>query len=205
MPESFEKHFAKKPEEPKSPSPEKTREEKALELARQIMTIMRKPPEEKTIEDYQRIIELAKQIEALYEEKERDYEAEVKIIVANLEQALKQGANKNSVAEGLAGVGTPEAMALRKRLIKEGASKDSVARGLAGVGTPEAMALRERLIKEGATKDYYVAQGLAGVNTEEAEEFRKKYFADNPTLIAKSYSTGWPAYDGVICRYGYEK
>jgi hypothetical protein len=46
---------------------------------------------------------------------------------------------------------------------------------------------------------------LAGVNTEEAEEFRRKHFADNPTLIAESYSTGWTLYNGIICRYGYEE
>jgi len=117
---------------------------------------------------------------------------------------LKEGAGKNSVAEGLAGVGTKESMELRERLLKEGAGKDSVARGLAGVGTKESMELRERLLKEGAKKGY-VAWGLAGVNTEEAEKFRRKHFGDDPDLFAQSYSTGWSEYNGVICRYGYEK
>jgi len=66
------------------------------------------------------------------------------------------------------------------------------------------MKLRERLLKQGAEKNS-VAQSLAGVNTESAEEFRRKYFSDEPILIAKSYSTSWTIYDGVICRYGYEE
>ncbi len=119
------------------------------------------------------------------------------------ERLLKEGADRGSVAWGLAGVSTPESMALRERLLKEGAGKGYVAYGLAGVSNPESMALRERLLKEGIDKDY-VARGLAGVITKEAQEFREKYFGDNPTLLAKSYSTGWTDYDGIICRYGYE-
>jgi hypothetical protein len=84
------------------------------------------------------------------------------------------------------------------------ADKDYVALSLAGVGTEEAMELRERLLREGASKNY-VARSLAGVNTEEAEEFRRKHFADDPTLLAKSYSTGRSILDAVICRYGYEE
>ena len=61
----------------------------------------------------------------------------------------------------------------------------------------------KELLKEGADKKY-VAQGLAGVGTKEAQEFRKKYFGDNPTLMAKSYSTGWSEDNGIICRYGWE-
>jgi hypothetical protein len=136
MPESFEKYFTKTPEEPKSP--EQIKEEKALLLAEEIKEIKERMEKEgKTSEDYQSINELIQGIEELFEEKERDYEAEVKTIVANLEKVLKEG---------------------------------------------------------------YVARGLAGVNTEEAEEFRRKHFADNPTLFARSYSTSWTVYDGVICR-----
>ena len=62
----------------------------------------------------------------------------------------------------------------------------------------------KKALEEGADKDY-VASSLAGVNTEEAEEFRRKYFGHDPTLVAQSYSTNWAVYDGVICRYGYEK
>ncbi|MBI3671789.1 hypothetical protein HY249_03275 [Candidatus Azambacteria bacterium] len=56
---------------------------------------------------------------------------------------------------------------------------------------------------EGVNKND-IAQGLAGVGTKEAMAFRKKYFTD-PTLMAKSFSTDYTAYKGVICRYGYEK
>ena len=174
MPESFEQHFPKQPEGPKSP--EKIKEEEGLALVREIKEIQKRMEKEgKTIEGYQRITKLAQEIKKLYEGKERDFEAEVKTIVANLEKALKEGVDKNYVARGLAGVGTKEAMELRERLLKEGANKD------------------------------YVAWSLAGVNTEEAEEFRRKHFADNPTLIAKSYSTGLTVCNGIICRYGYEE
>jgi hypothetical protein len=66
------------------------------------------------------------------------------------------------------------------------------------------MELREKLLEQGASKKY-VALGLAGVNTESAEEFRRKHFSDEPNLMAKSYSTNWVVYDGIICRYGYEE
>jgi hypothetical protein len=124
--------------------------------------------------------------------------------MAMRERLLKEGAGKNYVALGLAGVGTPEAMAMREKLLEEGADKGWVAQGLAGVGTPEAMAMREKLLEEGANKGY-VAYGLAGVGTPEAMEFRKRHFGDKPTTFAKSYSSDSTAIDGVICRYGYEK
>jgi len=247
MPESFEKHFAQKKEtlrpfgnaqgkqaQGKEKSPEEIKEEKGLKLAEEIKEIKQKMGKEgKTVEGYEKIIELTQKIKEIYEEKERNYETEVKTIVANLEKALAEGASKDDVARSLAGVGTKEAMELRERLIKEGADKDYVVRSLAGVGTKESMAFRERLIKEGASKDYvawglagvgteqamelrerlikegtykdYVARSLAGVNTKEAEEFRRKHFGDNSNLIARSYSTDWTIYDGVICCYGYEK
>jgi len=218
MPESFEKHFAQKKEtlrpfgnaqgkqaQGKEKSLEEIKEEKGLALAEEIKEIKQKMGKEgKTVEGYEKIIELTQKIKEIYEEKERNYETEVKTIVANLEKALAEGASKDDVARSLAGVGTKESMAFRERLIKEGASKDYVAWGLAGVGTEQAMELRERLIKEGTYKDY-VARSLAGVNTKEAEEFRRKHFGDNSNLIARSYSTGWTIYDGVICCYGYEK
>ena len=145
MPETFEKHFAKKEEEPKSP--EKIKEEQALKLAKEIKEMEEKMKTEgKTIAGYEKIIELTKKIKEIFEEEERGYEAEAKRIVTNLEKALEEGAKKN-----------------------------------------------------------YVAVGLAGVNTEEAEKFRRKHFGDDPDLFAQSYSTGWSEYNGVICRYGYEK
>lgn len=90
-----------------------------------------------------------------------------------------------------------------KQLLEDGADKNCVAQGLAGVGTAEAMALRKQLLKDGADKNY-VAQGLAGVNSNEANIFREKFLDDNPTIGANSFSTNWTVTDGVICRYGYE-
>ena len=172
MLKSFETYFNHE-EEPKSP--EQIKEEKGLELAKEVKKIQERMAREgETIEGYQRMSKLLQEIKNLFE-KERDYEAEVKTIVTNLKKALKEGADKDDVVESLAGVGTREAMELRKRLLEEGADKS------------------------------YVVQGLAGVNTEEAEEFRRKYFGHDPTLVAQSYSTNWAVYDGVICRYGYEK
>ena len=90
-----------------------------------------------------------------------------------------------------------------ERLLEQGAVKNYVAQGLAGVGTPEAMALRERLLEQGADKND-VARGLAGVNTPEGFNFRNMFFGDNPSIEASSFHTGWSVIDGVICRYGYE-
>ena len=57
MPESFERYFAKQPEGSKSP--EQIKEEKALKLAKEIREIKERMEKEgKTIEGYQRIIEL---------------------------------------------------------------------------------------------------------------------------------------------------
>ena len=261
MPETIEQHFAEKSELEKSSG--QIKEEQALKLVREIKEIRGKINKQgESIEDYQRISELAKKIEALYETKERDYETEVKIIVANLRQAWEKGADRDDVAWGLAGVGTAESMKLRKELLEKGADKGHVALGLAGVGTAESMELRKELLKEGADENYIVwslagvgtaesmelreellkkgtgenyiarglagvgttesmklrkellekgadksdiAYGLAGVNTKEAEEFRREYFGNEPTLFAKSYSTEYSIYDGVICQYGYEK
>jgi len=114
MPEAFETHFAQRKEE-KEESPEQIKEEEALKLAREIKEIQERMEKEgKTIEGYQRIIELTQKIKELFEEKEKDYEAEVKTIVANLEKALEEGVNKDYVAEGLAGVNTEEAEEFRR-------------------------------------------------------------------------------------------
>jgi len=170
MSESFERHFAKKEEKK---SPEKIKEEKGLALAREIKEIEEKIKKEgETIEDYQRKIELLNKIEALYETKERGHESEVKTIVANLEKALEQGADKYYVAMGLVGVGTKESMELREKLLEQG-KEYYVAYGLAGVGTEEAMELREKLLEQGADKNS-VALSLAGVGTKEAMELREK-------------------------------
>ena len=65
MPESFEKLFGQKEKEK---SFEKIKEKKALALAKEIKEIKERMEKEgKTIEDYQRIVELTKKIEKLYE------------------------------------------------------------------------------------------------------------------------------------------
>jgi hypothetical protein len=115
-------------------------------------------------------------------------------------ELLEQGANKDSIAWGLAGVSTDEAMQLRKKLLKQGANKDYIARGLAGVSTDEAMQLRKKLLKQGANKDY-IAWGLAGVSTDEAMQFRKENFSKDPTLFARSFSGNNTFINGVVCRY----
>ena len=74
----------------------------------------------KTAQDYQEIADLIRKIEASFEGEERDYESEVQTIVNNLQEALEQGAFSEEVARGLSGVGTKEAMKLRKRMLEQG-------------------------------------------------------------------------------------
>ena len=90
-----------------------------------------------------------------------------------LEESAPSRALKESVARGLTGVGTREAMDLRERLLEEGVDKNYVAHGLAGVGTREAMDLRERLLEDGVSKSY-LTMGLAGVGTREAMDLRER-------------------------------
>ena len=158
MPESFKEHFTTVTTA-KEESPSGKREEGLT----------------KAVQDYQKITDLIREIETLFEGEKRDYESEVQTIVNNLQEALEQGADPRYVVRGLAGVGTEAAMKLRERLLKQGADPDDVARGLAGVNTPE------------------------------AEEFRRKHFGHDPALLALSYSTPYSEYNGFICRYGYEK
>jgi len=71
MPEVFEKYFAKTPEEPKSP--EQIKEEKALELAEEIEKIQERMEKEgETIEGYQRIIEIIKEITKIFESSSKE-------------------------------------------------------------------------------------------------------------------------------------
>jgi len=71
MPETFEQHFAQTPEE-KPKSLEEIKKERALALAEEIREIQEKIQRgelvgEKTMEGYQRIIELTNKIKRLYE------------------------------------------------------------------------------------------------------------------------------------------
>jgi len=115
MSQSFEQYFAQGEENTNLSQKERKnlKLKEKIEEMEDIVTRMEK--EGKTIEGYQRISELVQEIEELYEEKERDYEAEFKTIVANLKKALKEGADKDSVAFGLAGVNAEEAEEFRRK------------------------------------------------------------------------------------------
>ena len=87
-----------------------------------------------------------KEVEEMKGKETREFESEIDVekITSELERLLREGADKNGVARGLAGVGTQESMEMRERLLREGANKDYVAWGLAGVGTQEAYEFRSR-------------------------------------------------------------
>jgi len=91
MPQSFEKYFTQKEEtqkeEEKEKSPEQIKEEKALLLAEEIKEIRERMAKEgKTIEGYQRIIELAQKIEEIYKEKREFISEEAKEIYQSLKE-----------------------------------------------------------------------------------------------------------------------
>lgn len=140
-----------------------------------------------------------------FEKESEGYEKKpaAELITAELERLLQAGADPNFVTRSLAGVGTPESLDLRERLLKAGADPNAVALSFVGVGKPESIEWRKRLLKAGADKDT-VARSLAGVTSEAGFEFRKKFFGDDPTLAARSFSTNSVIFDGVVCRYGYE-
>ena len=75
MPKTFETHFTHKEKPPqqardKEKSPEQIKEEQSLELIREIKeTKERMEKEGKTVEGYQKIIELIQKIKEIYEEK----------------------------------------------------------------------------------------------------------------------------------------
>jgi hypothetical protein len=70
---------------------------------------------------------------------------------------------------------------MRERLLREGADKDWVAEGLAGLDSEKAWEMRERLLREGANKGW-VARGITGdyitfvwrIRHEEVEDFREE-------------------------------
>ena len=118
--------------------------------------------------------------------------------------------NEDSIANMLAsftGLCTPESMKMRKEWM-EWVQKESIgvnwvgeemAMSLAGIGTSESMEIREELMKKGAD-NHLIARSLGGAVTEEAEAFRKKHLV-RPDLIAKSYATGNPITDSIVCHY----
>ena len=119
-------------------------------------------------------------------EKERSLEAFEEKALDYIEKLLKEGAGKDWVAQGLAGLDSEKAWEMRERLIKEGASKDWVAQGLAGLDSERAWETRERLLKEGSDKGW-VAQGLAGLDSERAWEMRERLIKEgaNKDLVAQ--------------------
>ena len=61
-----------------------------------------------------------------------------------------------------------------ERLLNEGADKDSVAVGLAGLDSPQSWTMRERLLKEGANKGQ-VALGIFGDYITFVWQLRRKF------------------------------
>ena len=90
-----------------------------------------------------------------------EFEAFEEKVLEYMERLLREGANKDSIARGLAGLNSEKAWELRERLLAEGVGNGHIARGLAGLDSEKAWELRERLLLEGADKDY-IALGLAG-------------------------------------------
>ena len=102
---------------------------------------------------------------AKFEEKALDY----------IERMLEEGASTSSVAEGLAGLGSERAWAMREKLFEDGVDKSSVAEGLAGLDSERAWAMREKLLEDSADKGY-VARGLAGLDSDRAWRMRERLF-----------------------------
>ncbi len=101
-------------------------------------------------------------------------------VLKRMKELMKDpSANKNDIAQGLAGVSAPEAMEMRRDLMKDSSvDKSYIAQGLAGVSTPEAMEMRRDLMKDFSVSKSYIAQGLAGVSTPESMEMRRDFMKD---------------------------
>ncbi|MDD5013252.1 MAG: hypothetical protein PHD93_02535 [Candidatus Pacebacteria bacterium] len=105
---------------------------KALELVDQYNQLDSK--NDKTERDYDKMIEINNKIEGIYEKKEALDEFDKKSL-KYMEKLLKEGADKDFIALGLAGIDTPQAWEMREKLLQEGASKGYIALGLAGDDT----------------------------------------------------------------------
>ena len=117
-------------------------------------------------------------------EKEDDQEFQKKAI-DYMQTLLSQGADKNYVAIGLAGLDSDKAWEMRETLLSQGAGKDYVARGLAGLDSDKAWEMRETLLSQGANKNY-VAEGLSGLDSDKAWEMRE-------ILLSQGADKGWVA------------
>ena len=117
-------------------------------------------------------------------EKEDDQEFQKKAI-DYIQTLLSQGADKDSVAIGLAGLDSDKAWEMRETLLSQGANKGFVALGLAGIDSDKAWEMRETFLSQGADKNR-VALGLAGLDSEKAWEMRE-------TLLSQGVDKGWVA------------
>ncbi|MEK7451337.1 MAG: AAA family ATPase, partial [Patescibacteria group bacterium] len=90
-----------------------------------------------------------------------------------IERLLSQGADQAYVAQGLAGLDSDRAWAIREKLLSEDADKNHVARGLAGLDSDRAWTMREKLLSQDANKSS-VAAGLAGLDSDRAWAIREK-------------------------------
>ena len=93
-------------------------------------------------------------------EKEDDQEFQKKAL-DYIQTLLSQGANKDSVARGLAGIDSDKAWEMRETLLSQGADKNRVALGLAGLDSEKAWEMRETLLSQGVDKGW-VARGIYG-------------------------------------------
>jgi len=102
-----------------------------------------------------------------------------------IQTLLSQGADKDSVAIGLAGLDSDKAWEMRETLLSQGVDKDYIAIGLAGIDSDKAWEMRETFLSQGADKNR-VALGLAGLDSEKAWEMRE-------TLLSQGVDKGWVA------------
>ncbi len=105
--------------------------------------------------------------EALSEEEKEEREKILRTYISEektldkLHILLQQGANKNSVAEGLSCLNYESSWEMREKLIKYVADKGCVAEGLAGLNCEKTWAMRQDFLQKGAYKGS-VAIGLNG-------------------------------------------
>jgi hypothetical protein len=130
-----------------------------------------------------KILEVVKG-EKKVEEKEFDFEKFEEKALDYIEKLLSDGADKDWVVQGLAGLDSDRAWTMRERLFNEISNKGLIAIGLAGLDSDRAWAMRERFFKEGAAKRYDVVDGLAGLDSDRAWAMREE-------LLKKISNKGW--------------
>jgi len=98
---------------------------------------------------------------------------------------IKEGADKGSIALGLAGLDSDRAWQMRDEFIKEGADKGSIAIGLAGLDSDRAWQMRDEFIKEGVYKGS-ISMGLAGDYTTFAWQLNRNKEKENKKIELQS-------------------